>query len=84
MQYLSDKYNIWIINIYRTTGHGKGLIDVISGFAVKSVLRRYIVTQDYRFQNSSEICEYLDSRCDNQMSDTNLDVKTMIGKQLNK
>ena len=38
-QNLSDTYNLRIIRIFSVAGHGKGLIDVISSFGVKSILR---------------------------------------------
>ena len=84
MQILSDKYNVPIIKIHIAAGHGKGFIDVISRFAAKAVLQREIVTQDYWVQSSSEIYEYIESRCDSQMTDTNLNAKTINEKRLNK
>ena len=47
-------------------------------------LRRDIVTDDCWFQSSSEICEYLSSRCDSRMSYTNLDAREIDGKLSNK
>lgn len=84
MQNLSVKYNVRVIKIYRAAGHGKVLIDAISGLAAKANWRVGIVTQDYWFQNSSLICDYLESLCDSQVSDTNLDAKTINEKRLNK
>ena len=39
---LSNKYNVRIIRIYGASGHGKGLIDAMSVFGVKAILRRDI------------------------------------------
>ena len=82
MQNLSDKYKVWIKRICRATGYGKGLIDSISSFATKAVLRRDTITKDCWFQNSSKIFEYLESRCDSRMSDINLDAKTIDENRL--
>ena len=40
------KYNVRIIRLYGAAGHGKGLIDAMSSFGVKSILRKDIVTGD--------------------------------------
>ena len=45
-QNLADKYNARIIRLYGAVGHGKGLIDAMSSFSVKSILRKDIVTGD--------------------------------------
>lgn len=42
--------------------HGKGTIDAMSSFGVKSIVRKDIVAQDVFFSNSFEICEYLKSK----------------------
>ena len=44
MMDLSNKYNVRIIRIYGAASHGKGLIDAISSFGVKTILRRDIVS----------------------------------------
>ena len=43
MQILSKNYNVKIIKIYGAAGHGKGLIDAMSSFEVKSILRRDVI-----------------------------------------
>ena len=43
MQILSKNYNIKIIKIYGTAGHGKGLINAMSSFEVKSILCRDVI-----------------------------------------
>ena len=45
-QKLTDKYNVRIIRLYGAAGHGKELIDAMSCFGVKSILRKDIVTGD--------------------------------------
>ena len=41
--------------------HGKGVIDIMSSFGVKNILRKDIVTHDVFFNNSAEIADYLSS-----------------------
>ena len=40
------KYNVQIARLYGAAGHGKGLIDTMSSFGVKSILRKDNVTGD--------------------------------------
>ena len=65
---LVKKCNVRIIQIYGAAGHGKGMIDVMSSFAVKSILKRHIIGLDVWFGDSRDICEYLDMRKDSRMS----------------
>ena len=44
---------------YEVSGHGKGLVDEISGFGVKGPLPNAIITQDYHPTSSTDIFEYL-------------------------
>lgn len=70
------------MRIYGATGHGKGLIDAMSSFCAKAVLRQDIVTKYISFQSRSEICDYLECRCDSRMSYFNLDAKIVNEKRL--
>ena len=56
MHNLSDKYKFC-----------KRLINAMSSFGAKAVLRQDIVTKDVWIQNSSEICEYIEPCCDIRM-----------------
>ena len=47
-QTLSNDYNVKIIRIYGAAGHGKGLIDAMSSFGVKSILRRDVVGLSFK------------------------------------
>ena len=62
MQNLANKYNVTIVRIFGAAGHGKGLIDAMSSFGVKAILRRDIVTKDDWFSNTQEIIEHLQFR----------------------
>ena len=48
-----------IIGYYGVPGHGKGLVDSMSGFGVKTLLRREIVTKDIFFSGSAGMSENL-------------------------
>ena len=39
MQNLADRFNVVIVRILGVVGHEKGLIDAMSSFGVKSILR---------------------------------------------
>ena len=52
-------YNARIVRLYGAAGHGKGLIDAMSSFGVKSILRKDIVTGDVSYKNSEEMCKHL-------------------------
>ena len=67
MQTLADTYNVKIVRLFGAAGHGKGLIDAMSSFGVKSVIRRDIVTKDDWFNNSQEIVDHLQFRGDLRM-----------------
>ena len=72
MQELADEFNITIIRIYGAAGHGKGLIDSMSTFGCKSILRRDIVGQDRWFSKSEEISDYLSLRGESRMRYTTI------------
>ena len=84
MMNLSNKYNVRIIRIYGAARHGKRLVDTVSSFGVKAILRRDIVSHDCWFESSNDICEYPSSRCDSRMSYTNLNPKSIEEKRQNK
>ena len=39
--------------------HGKGLVDVMSGFGVKDPLRKAVVTEDLHYDSVQDIFSYL-------------------------
>ena len=71
MQLLANKY-VAIVRVY-----GKGLIDDMSSFGVKSILRRDIVVLDHWFAENLDICEYLTLRQDSCMSHNHIDSKAV-------
>ena len=75
LQYLADTYNIKIIRVYGAAGHGKGLIDAMSSFGVKSILRIDTISFETWFENGNAMCEYLALRGDSRMMYVHLDGK---------
>ena len=58
LQELADDFNLRIIRTYSAAGHGKGVIDAMSSFGAKNILRKDIVIHDVFFINSAEIVHY--------------------------
>ena len=58
-QNLANKYNVQVICLYGVAGHGKRLIDAISSFGVKSILRKDIVTGDRWKYRIVKRCVYI-------------------------
>ena len=48
-----------VLVYFGVSGHGKGLVDAMSGFGVKQPLRLAIIQQDIFFQSADEIHKYL-------------------------
>ena len=59
IQELANEKNITIIRIYGAAGHGKGIIDAMSSFGVKAILRQTIIGTDSWFKDSEEMVEFL-------------------------
>ena len=45
---------------YGVPGHGRGLVDAMSGFGLKDPLRRAIITDDFFFNNAKELHQLLE------------------------
>lgn len=61
-QELADEFDLRIIRTYGASGHGKGVIDAMSSFGVKNIVRHDIVTKDVFFSNSETIVNYLSAK----------------------
>ena len=48
-----------VIVYYSVSDHGKGLVDAMSGFALKIPLRRAVTTFNFSYGNSLDIYNYL-------------------------
>ena len=58
---LSKELNKPVIVYYGINGHGRGLVDRMSSFGVKSPLRRAIVTDDCYYESADELVTFLKS-----------------------
>ena len=48
-----------IIIYYGVSGHGKGLVDAMSGFGVKGPLRKAVITENFSYSSAEDIYQYL-------------------------
>ena len=83
IQQLANNYNFTIIRVYGPGDHVKGLIDSISSFGCKSILRRDI-GNDVWFSISEETPDYLALRGDNTMRNTVISLSELESTQTNK
>ena len=58
---LAKKLNIKIIIYYGVSGHGKGLVNAVVVFGVKSPLTRAVITQNLEYSCAKDIYEYLNN-----------------------
>ena len=65
---LSKELDRVIILYHGVNGHGKGLVDAMSGFGVKTPLRRAIVTEDFMFNSAEELKIFLDKHFEEDSS----------------
>ena len=56
---LAKKLNKTVIVHYGVSGHGKGLVDAMSSFGVKGLIRRAVVTENFSFTTAEDIYNYL-------------------------
>ena len=48
-----------IVSFYGTSSHEKGLVDAMSSFRVKALIRRAVLTKDFSYRNAKDIFDYL-------------------------
>ena len=63
MSKLAAKYQCNVFWFYGEAGHGRGLVDAMSSFGCKKILRDAIVSEDVWFHNASEMTDFL--KCNN-------------------
>ena len=56
---LSKSCGKTVIVYYGVAGHGKGTVDAMSGFGVKDPIRKAIVQEDFFFNSSEDVYNYL-------------------------
>ena len=59
---LAAERGVPVVWCYGVSGHGKGLVNAMSGFGVKSPLRKAVVTEDVFYDNANDILTYLNSQ----------------------
>ena len=67
LQKISDFYNCVIVYIYGAAGNGKGLIDAMSAFGCKNLLRMDILGEDAWWADRKVMCEHLQRKGDTRM-----------------
>ena len=58
-QKLSQKFNRKVIVYYGAAGHGKGLVDAMGAFGVKSPLRKAVWMHGFKYNCAQDICQLL-------------------------
>ena len=56
-----------VIVYYGVSGHGKGLVDAMSGFGVKGPLWRAVITSNFSYSNAVDIYNFLIDKFSNDM-----------------
>ena len=79
---ISMSHEKTVIRYYGIHGHGKGLVDAMSGFGVKTPLRRSIVTENWFVQEAEHIVDYLQATIKDSNKSYHL-VKQMERKEAN-
>ena len=51
-----------VIICYGVSGHGKGLVDAMSGFGVKGPIRNAVIREDFSYSSAKDIHSYLENR----------------------
>ena len=64
-QELAKETSKTVVVYYGVLGHGKGLVDAMSGFGVKGPLRREVITSNFNYSNASDIHQFLSSKFHN-------------------
>ena len=52
---LAKKYNRKLIKYYGPAGHGKGLVDAMMAFGVKTPLLKAVITHNFRYNSSQDL-----------------------------
>ena len=60
-QQLSMSEGKTLISYFGPSGHGKGLVDAMSGFGVKGPLKRAVINNDFSYRSAEEIYTMLNS-----------------------
>ena len=77
---VAKKYNRNILKYYGPSGHGKGLVDTMSAFGIKTPLLKSVITDNFRYNSSQDMCDMLQStfKNDNQKKYSVIDVEDIL------
>ena len=81
-QNLADEFGLRVIRTYGAAGHDKGVIDAMSSFGAKNILRHGIITRDVFFHDSEAIVDYL-AKKKPEFCYTNVSALEVATKRLN-
>ena len=56
------KHKKTFVYYYGAKGHGKGLVDAMSGFGLKTPLRKAIVTEDVFCDSTQKVYEFISEK----------------------
>ena len=56
---MASEIGIPIIRYFGVSGHGKGLIDPMSGFGFKGPLRKVVIIEDLHYDSPQDVVSYL-------------------------
>ena len=62
MQHLADKYSVTVTRVYGAAGHRKSN-NAVSRSGVNNILFQSIITNDWWFENSLDICSHITAHC---------------------
>ena len=79
---MADESGLRVIRTYGAAGHGKGVIDAMSSFGAKNILRYDIITRDVFFNDSEAIVDYL-AKNKPEFCYTNVPASEVVTKRLN-
>ena len=60
--HLAMKHKKTFVYYYDAKGHGKGLVDAMSGFGLKTPLRKAIVTEDVFCDSTQKVYEFISEK----------------------
>ena len=57
--YLAIRLQKTVLTYYGASGHGKGLVDAMSGFGVKGPIHKAVITENFHYDSAEDIHAYL-------------------------
>ena len=79
---MADEFGLRVTRTYGAAGHGKGVIDAMSSFGAKNILKHDIITRNVFFNDSEAIVDYL-AKKKPEVCYTNVSTLEVVTKRLN-